>query len=70
MNETALTHGSEVCVQLPDGGFSDAAIHDAIMAGVDDSDIRARTRAKLHAGGVPAEALNRLFPDLPPLPEE
>jgi hypothetical protein len=66
MKKTAKT-GGEACIQLADGTYSDAAIHEEIMAGVDDSDIRARTRAKLHAAGITAAALNGLFPDLPPL---
>jgi hypothetical protein len=37
--------------------------------GVDDSQFRAATRAKLHAKGLPADTLNRLFPDLAPLTE-
>jgi hypothetical protein len=69
MNKTVKS-GGETCIKLADGTYSDVAIHDEIMAGVDDSDIRARSRAKLHAAGVPAAALNRLFPDLPPLPPE
>jgi hypothetical protein len=36
------------------------------MIGVDDPDIRARSRAKMHAREVPAAALKRVFPDLPP----
>lgn len=67
MSKTART-GGEACVQLANGTYSDAAIHEEIMAGVDDSDIRAKTRAELHAKGIPAAALNGLFPDLPPLP--
>ena len=70
MNETALTRGGEVCVQRPNGGFFGAAIHDAIMAGVADSGLRARTRLKLMAAGVPINALRPLFGDLPPLPAE
>jgi hypothetical protein len=60
--------GAEACVQLANGTYSDAAIHEQMTAGVDDSDFRAETRAKLHAKGVPAAALNSVFPDLPPLP--
>jgi hypothetical protein len=69
MNKTARD-GGEVCVRQPDGSYSDAAIHEAIMAGVDDSEFRAQSRAKMHARGVPAAVLNRLYPGLPPLPEE
>lgn len=70
MSEKNTRRGGEVCVQQQDGSYSDAAIHDEIMAGVDDSDIRAKTRAALHAKGIPAAALNGLFPDLPPLTDE
>jgi hypothetical protein len=56
-----------VSVQNPDGTYSNAAIHEEIMAGVDDLDIRASTRLKLLAAGIPVADLNRLFSDLPPL---
>lgn len=62
--------GGEVCVRNADGTYSDTAIHEQIMAGVDDSDFRAKTRLRLLAKGIPAENLNGLFPDLPPLPAE
>jgi hypothetical protein len=55
----------EACVASDDGECSDAALHEALTAGVEDSDLRAQTRAKLLAAGVPAAALDRLFPDLP-----
>ena len=70
MAEKTNRRGGEACVEQQDGTYSDAAIHEEIMAGVDDSDIRARTRAELHAKGVPAAALNSVFPDLPPLSDE
>jgi hypothetical protein len=57
------------CVVDTDGSPSNAALHEQMTDGVDDSDIRARTRVELYAAGVPAAALNRLFPDIPPLPE-
>lgn len=66
--EEANRRGGEVCVQQKNGTYSDAAIHEEIMADVDDSDIRAKTRARLHAEGLPASALNSVFPDLEPLP--
>jgi hypothetical protein len=53
-----------------DGNLSNSRLHEQMTEGVDDSDIRARTRAALHAKGIPAAALNGLFPDLPPLPAE
>lgn len=62
--------GFEGCVLSADGTYSAVALHEALTEGVDDSDIRARTRAELHAAGVPAAALNRLFPDLPPVSDE
>jgi hypothetical protein len=67
MKETTSRHGSEVCTRHPNGSFSDAALHEQMTEGVDDSDFRAGTRSKLHVAGVPVAALNRLFPDLPPL---
>jgi hypothetical protein len=60
--------GGEACVRNADGTYSAAELHEAMTAGIDDSDIRARTRAQLLATGVPAADLNRVFPDLPPLP--
>lgn len=68
MNKTAK-RGGECCVRLADGTYSTDALHEQMTAGVDDSDIRAETRAWLHAKGLPAASLNGLFPDLPPLPE-
>jgi hypothetical protein len=53
-----------------DGSISNAALHEQMTEGVDDRDLRAQDRAKLHAAGVPAAALNSVFPDLDPLPEE
>lgn len=67
MNKRAKT-GGEACVQLANGTYSDAVIHEEIMAGVDDSDIRARTRARLLESGIPPSSLNGAFPDLDPLP--
>jgi hypothetical protein len=70
MNENKTKCGGEVCVKNANGTYSADAIHEQMTAGVDDSDIRARTRDKLHARGIPAAALNGLFPDLPPLPAD
>lgn len=53
-----------------EGALSNAGLHEEMAEGVVDSDIRAQTRARLRAAGIPAMALERLFPDLPPLPEE
>ena len=60
-----LTRGGEVCVPLADGSFCDAALHEAIMARVNDSDLnlKARTRAKLLATGVPVAVLDRVLPE-------
>jgi hypothetical protein len=58
--------GGELCVQQPDGSYSDRTIHDEIMAGVDDSDFRAQSRAKMRAKGIPSEVLQSLYGDLPP----
>lgn len=54
-------------VHNEDGSLSNARLHEEMTEGVDDSAIRARTRATLRAADVPIEDLNRLFPDLPPL---
>lgn len=69
MVEKTNRRGGEVCVRLADGTYSADALHEQMTEGVDDSDIRAKTRAHLHAKGIPAAALNGLFPDLPPLAE-
>lgn len=66
MNKTAK-RGGECCVRLADGTYSADALHEQMVEGVDDSDIRAVTREKLRAKGVPVAALNSVFPDLPPL---
>ena len=65
MSEKKPKRGGEVCVRQPDGSYSDTAIHEAMMDGVDDSDFRAQSRAKLRALGVPSEVLQTLFSDLP-----
>jgi len=44
-----------------------AALHEALTDGVHDADLRAQTRARLLAAGVPAVALSALFPDLHPV---
>jgi hypothetical protein len=64
--DRAANKSGVACVNA-DGSYATDALHEQMTAGVDDSDIRARTRAKLHVRGVPAAALNGLFPDLPPL---
>lgn len=66
MSQKKTKQGGEVCVRQPDGTYSDVAIHEEIMAGVDDSEFRARTRSHLRAKGIPSEALQALFSDLPP----
>jgi hypothetical protein len=50
-------HGYK-CVLQPEGSYSDAAIHEQIMAGVEDSDLRQRTRRKLIAADK-----DRLIPE-------
>jgi hypothetical protein len=66
MREWNTRRGGVLCVQQADGSYSDTAIHEAIMDGVDDSDFRAQTRAKLRARGTPPEVLQSLFSSLPP----
>jgi hypothetical protein len=62
MNEKHLRRGGEACVQISGGGYSDAALHEQLTEGVDDSDFRMETRAKLLAQGVPISALDRVLP--------
>ena len=49
----------------PDYGYSDAALHEQMTEGVDDSDFRMQTRAKLLAAGIPVAALDRVLPEKP-----
>ena len=67
MNSEEAKRRDAACVQNPNGSLSNAVLHEQMTEGVDDSDIRAQTRLKLLAAGVPAADLNRVFPDLPPL---
>jgi hypothetical protein len=62
MNEKYLRRGGEACVQISVGVYSDAALHEQLTEGVDDSDFRMETRAKLLAQGVPSSALDRVLP--------
>ncbi len=68
-NEQRPKRADGACVVLADGSRSNAGLHEQLTEGVDDRDIRAYTRAKLLASGIRAASLNRLFPDLPPLPK-
>jgi hypothetical protein len=70
MNEKRLKPSDSVFVLAADGSVSNARLHEQMTEGVDDRDIRAKTRAKFHAKGISAASLNGLFPDLDPLPEE
>jgi len=54
--------GGEVCVQQPDGTYSDEAIHEAIMEGVDTSKFEMETRAQLLAQSVPISVLDMILP--------
>ena len=62
MSEKPTKKGSEVSIRLPDESYSDAVIHEAITARVDDSNIRARSRATLLAAGVPIAVLDKVVP--------
>jgi hypothetical protein len=62
LNDKNRRRGGEVCVQQPDGSYSDAAIHEQIMDGVDTSDFEMETRAKLLAKGVPVSVLDLVLP--------
>ncbi|HTC50730.1 MAG TPA: hypothetical protein VK700_02210 [Steroidobacteraceae bacterium] len=70
MNNGQPIRRDSVCVVNTDGSLSNAELLEQMTEGVDDRDIRAKTRTKFHAAGIPSAALNRLFPDLDPLPEE
>jgi hypothetical protein len=58
--------GGVLCVPQPDGSYSDTTIHEAILAGVDDSGFRAQTRRKLLEKGLKRGQIDGLFPDLSP----
>jgi hypothetical protein len=65
---TRTNHGADAaCVLNRDGSISNSELHEQMTEGVDDSDFRAKTRECLLAKGIPAENLNGLFPDLPPV---
>ena len=65
VNNKNPRRSGECCIRYPDGSVSDDALHEEMLAGVDVSDFEAESRAQLLANGVPADALNRLFPHLP-----
>ena len=67
VNEKNPRRSGECCIRYPDGSVSADALHEQLVAGVDVSDFEAESRAQLLASGVPADALNRLFPHLPPI---
>jgi hypothetical protein len=69
VNNSQQMRRDSVCVVNADGSLSNAELHEQMTEGVDDRDIRAKTRTKFHAAGIPSAALNRLFPDLEPLPK-
>jgi hypothetical protein len=63
---TTKRWGGEGCVLTADGRLTAHRLHEQLVQGVDDSDIRSRTREKLLARGLLPEQVDRLFPDLPP----
>lgn len=67
MNSKNPRRSGECCIRYADGSVSADALHEEMLAGVDLSDFEAESRAQLFANGVPADALNRLFPHLPPI---
>jgi len=56
--------GGECCVRLADGTFSADALHEQLVEGVDDSEIRARTRRFLLDSGLTRQQVDPLFADL------
>lgn len=67
MNNKNPRRSGECCSRYADGSVSADSLHEEMLAGVDLSDFEAQTRAQLLANGVPADALNTLFPHLPPI---
>jgi hypothetical protein len=65
MNDKSSRPRGTVSVLRSDGSHSDIGLHEEMMAGVDDSDIRMRTRQTFLARGVPVEVLDRVLPEGP-----
>ncbi|MGO9632999.1 MAG: hypothetical protein ACLPX1_03765 [Steroidobacteraceae bacterium] len=45
-----------------DGSVSNARLHEQMTEGVNDHDIRMRTRKRLEAMGIPAKVLDSVLP--------
>ena len=56
--------GGECCVRHGDGTFSAYPLQQQMIEGVDDSDIRAKTRRMLLERGMPPRQVDMLLPDL------
>ena len=67
VNNKNLRRSGECCIRFPDGSVSADALHEELVADVDVSDFEVESRTQLVANGVPADALNTLFPHLPPI---
>jgi hypothetical protein len=48
-------------VRLPDGQLTNARLHEQLTEGVNDHDLRMRTKQVLLEAGVPMSALERLL---------
>lgn len=48
----AKLNASKIGGKTPSGGFSDAALHEEIMAGVDDTPLRVMSALKMVASGT------------------
>ncbi len=68
MKEASVAGRDSVYQVDEDGNKSNSLLHEQMTEGVDDRDIRAKTRAWLLENGSVPSALNRLFADLDPLP--
>jgi hypothetical protein len=62
MNNLGSKSRDAACVVESDGSLSNAALHEALIAGVDDLDLRSRTRAKLLSKGLPLAVLDSVLP--------
>jgi hypothetical protein len=51
----------EICTIDKNGRVSDAAIHDAIMADVDDEAMTEATRQRVRRRGIPEETIEWLY---------
>ena len=57
------SRSGEGCLRYPDGSVSADALHEQLVAGVDDYDFCMQDKAELIRNGVPKAVLDRLIPE-------